>query len=231
MAIQQQTAKLQPDQHRQAGEMLARAFYDDPLSVYLVPNDAKRARVLPWMYERVVRYGSMYDGELLTNSSAAPLAPGASIPSSPLPLAGEGPGVREVNAVAVWLPPGLAHTPITRLVRAGLALAPFKFGLGAMGRFMAANHVERLRAKLAPEPHWYLWLIGVAPERQGHGLGSSLIEPMIARADADAIPCYLETHKERNVTFYERHGYNVVHTGNVAKDGPPYWCLKREPRR
>lgn len=205
MAIQQQTARLQPAQHRQAGEMLARAFYDDPLSVYLVPHDAKRARVLPWLYERVVRYGAMYDGELLVTPNS-------------------------VDGVAVWLPPGLSHTPITWLIRAGLALTPLKFGLGATGRFMAANHVERLRAKLAPEPHWYLWVIGVEPERQGRGLGSSLIEPMIARADADGLPCYLETHKERNVTFYEKHGYNAVHTGNVAKEGPPYWCLKREPR-
>jgi GNAT superfamily N-acetyltransferase len=285
MAIQQTTARLQPTQHRQAGEMLARAFYDDPLSVYLVPNDAKRARVLPWMYERVVRYGALYDGvlltassvtirssnalipssplppaglssseakeeglgvrevkgELLTDSSVTIRSPSASIASSPLPLAGEGSGVREdgerlttpdsIDGIAVWLPPGLSHTPITRLIRAGLALTPLKFGLGAMGRFMAANHVERLRAKLAPEPHWYLWVIGIEPEQQGRGLGSSLVEPMIARAETEGMPCYLETHKERNVAFYEKHGYNVVHSGNVPGSGPPYWCLKREPRR
>ena len=205
MAVQQSTAHLQPAQHRQAGEMLARAFYDDPLSVYLAPNDAKRARVLPWLYERIVRYGAMYDGELLTTGG--------------------------IDGVAVWLPPGLSHTPITRLVRAGLALTPLKFGLGALGRFMNANYVEQLRAKLAPEPHWYLWVIGVEPERQGRGLGGSLVEPMIVRADAERMPCYLETHKERNVAFYQKHGYNVVHSGHVPKGGPAFWCMKREARR
>ena len=120
---------------------------------------------------------------------------------------------------------------MTHLFRAGLALTPLKFGLSAMGRFLAANHVEKLRAQLAPEPHWYLWVIGVEPERQGRGLGSSLVEPMIAQADADGLPCYLETHKERNIAFYEKHGYNVVHSGNVPGGGPAYWCLKREPRR
>jgi hypothetical protein len=45
------------------------------------------------------------------------------------------------------------------------------------------------------------------------------------------MPCYLETHKERNVQFYEKHGYNVVHSGHVPRGGPAYWCLKREARR
>ncbi len=216
LAIQQTTAQLQPSQHRAASEILARAFHDDPLSVYLVPDDAKRARLLPWLYERIVRYGAMYNGELLSTSLPFPL--------------GKGPGVRS-DAVAVWMPPGLAHTPVLRLVRAGLAFTPIKFGLNTIGRFIAANTVERLRAKLAPEPHWYLWVIGVEPERQGQGLGSSLIEPMLQRADAEGAHCYLETHKKRNVAFYIKHGYNVVHSGSVPSGGPPYWCLKREPRR
>ena len=220
MAIQQQTARLQPAQHRAAGEMLARAFSDDPLSIYLAPNGVKRARVLPWLYERIVRYGAMYNGELLTTTDD----------HLPLPVPGRGQG-RGPSAVAVWLPPGLPYTPMLRLVRAGLAFTPLKFGLSAIPRFMAANHVEQLRAKLAPEPHWYLWVIGVEPERQGRGLGSSLIEPMLQRADADGLPCYLETHKERNVAFYNKHGYEVVHSGSVPNGGPPYWCLKREPRR
>jgi len=186
--------------------MLARAFYDDPLSVYLVPNDAKRARLLPWLYERIVRYGAMYNGELLTTSGS-------------------------VEGLALWLPPGLPHTPMLRLARSGLALAPLKFGLESIGRFMAANTVEHKRAKLAPEPHWYLWVIGVEPGRQGRATGTSLIEPILRRADTDGTPCYLETHKERNVTFYNKHGFQVVASGNVPKDGPPYWCLKREARR
>jgi GNAT superfamily N-acetyltransferase len=174
------------------------------------------------MYERVVRYGSMYDGELLATNLPFPL--------------GKGPGDGSVRArgpagVAVWLPPGLAHTPILRLVRAGLALTPLKFGLSALGRFMAANYVERLRKQLLPQPHWYLWVIGVDPPQQGRGLGSSLVQTMLERADADGLPCYLETHKSRNVTFYEKHGFSVIASGDVPKGGPPYWCMKREARR
>jgi GNAT superfamily N-acetyltransferase len=120
---------------------------------------------------------------------------------------------------------------VKRLIRSGLALAPLKFGLGSVPRLIATSTVEGLRAKLAPEPHWYLWVIGVEPSRQGQGLGGELIELMLARVDSDGLPSYLETHKERNVTFYQQYGYNVVHNGDVPNGGPPYWCLKREARR
>ncbi len=206
ITTQTQVTKLEPSQQRAAAEMLGRAFFDDPLSVYLLPDEAKRARLLPWMYERIVRYGLRYDGEVLATHGA-------------------------VDGVAVWLPPGLSHTPALRLVRVGLALTPIKFGLGAVGRFMAANHVERLRMQLAPEPHWYLWLIGVEPAQQGRGTGSALIAPMIERADRDRLPCYLETHKERNLTFYRKHGFEVVHAADMPHGGPPFWCLKRAARR
>ena len=34
---------------------------------------------------------------------------------------------------------------------------------------------------------------------------------LFSGADADRLPRYLETHRERNVAFYEKHGYNVSH--------------------
>jgi ribosomal protein S18 acetylase RimI-like enzyme len=197
--------------------MLARAFFDDPLSIYLSPDEQRRARVLPWLYECIVRYGAMYGatfgGELLVTPNG-------------------------LDGLAVWLPPRPTHVPVSRRLRAalvlfrtGLPFAPLKFGFDSIGRFMAANTVEHLRAKLAPEPHWYLWVIGVEPEHQGRGLGSSLIGPMLTRADAERKPCYLETHKEPNVRFYQKHGFDVVHSGYVPRDGPAYWCLKRPARR
>jgi ribosomal protein S18 acetylase RimI-like enzyme len=182
--------------------MLARAFFDDPLSVYLLPDEAKRARVLPWLYERTIRYGTLY-GDVFTT--------------------GEGDGV------AVWLPPGAFSTPVRQLVRAGLVLAPLKFGLGTMRRLMAADHVERLREKLLPDPHWYLWQLGVEPEQQGRGIGGALIGPVLQRADASGLPCYLETHKERNVTFYRRHGFEVIADDEPPGGVPHYWILIRHP--
>ena len=57
-----------------------------------------------------------------------------------------------------------------------------------------------------------------------------MIRPGLARADAAALPTSLETTKEANVAWYERHGFAVAATGQVSGDGVRYWVLRREPR-
>jgi predicted N-acetyltransferase YhbS len=79
------------------------------------------------------------------------------------------------------------------------------------------------------EPHHYLMVLGVDSEKQGQGVGSKLIAPGLARADADRLPCYLETMKTRNLDFYGKHGFEVVHAGEIPKGGPPFWTMRREP--
>jgi ribosomal protein S18 acetylase RimI-like enzyme len=80
-----------------------------------------------------------------------------------------------------------------------------------------------------PQPHWYLWVIGVEPERQRHGVGKALLRPMLERAAAEGAPCYLETHKERNVAYYQAFGFELVTEGSVPKGGPRFWTMRREP--
>lgn len=53
-----------------------------------------------------------------------------------------------------------------------------------------------------PEPpHWYLFILGTEPAAQGRGLASALLAHMLARADADGMPAYLESSSERNLAF------------------------------
>ncbi len=52
---------------------------------------------------------------------------------------------------------------------------------------------------------------------------------MLARCDAQGIPAYLESTKERNVEFYEHHGFAVTGTIDVPTDGPTLWTMWREP--
>ena len=41
-------------------------------------------------------------------------------------------------------------------------------------------------------PHWYLAIMGVAPEWQGRGLGTALMSPALEALDAAGTPAYLE---------------------------------------
>jgi GNAT superfamily N-acetyltransferase len=83
---------------------------------------------------------------------------------------------------------------------------------------------------LAPPEHWYLMLLGVDPARQGQGLGAEVMAPVLARADADRLPCWLETFDSRNVSFYLRHGFAVVEEGVEPTSGLRYRLMLRDPR-
>jgi GNAT superfamily N-acetyltransferase len=107
-----------------------------------------------------------------------------------------------------------------------LAIVP---GLGR--RLPAANvgnaRIERAHREL--EPHWYLAVLGVDPPRQGAGIGTALLAPVLAQCDRDGIGAYLETATERDIAFYARFGFRV--TGELGfPRGPRLWPMWRDPR-
>jgi ribosomal protein S18 acetylase RimI-like enzyme len=86
-----------------------------------------------------------------------------------------------------------------------------------------------LHQRHVPEPHWYLMVIGVDPDRQRQGIGTALIDPVLRRADTQGLRSFLETNKESRIPFYERLGFQVVEHGTV--DGlPDSWGMVRSPR-
>ncbi len=169
---------------------LGRAFEDYPLIRYALPDDRYRLRAATCLYGAIVRY-CLAHGEVFTTP--------------------------DVAGVACWLPPGGEFPTFWAMVRAGMLRVPFRFGWTGFRRLNAFDAVaQRLHRVHAAAPQWYLWAIGVEPSRQGQGVGRRLVHPILARADAAGLPCYLETHKEKNVGIYERFGFRVV-----AREGAP----------
>ena len=61
------------------------------------------------------------------------------------------------------------------------------------------------------EPLSYLSHVGVAPERQGEGIGTALMHDGLARAEFDGVAAaWLETSKATNATYYKRFGFRTV---------------------
>jgi ribosomal protein S18 acetylase RimI-like enzyme len=195
---------LESAQQGRAGALLARAFHHDPLYVLLLPDERKRSDRLSWLFDRVIHYALLY-GDVHTT------------------LALEG--------VACWLPPGQTRLTLGRAVRSGLYATPLKMGIAAYRRFdLYERFSGRLHQLFAPQPHWYLWAIGADAENQGRGVGSRLLEPLLRRADARREACYLETGSERNVRFYEKHGFKVAGQGCVPEIGVRVWAMRRDAR-
>ena len=78
------------------------------------------------------------------------------------------------------------------------------------------------------EPHWYLEGLGTHPDWQRRGLASEVLAPVLDRCDTDALPAYLETHRESNIPFYRRHGFEVIDTRQLSNGAPRMWQMWRE---
>ncbi len=193
--------RLGADDATEAGRLIARAFADDPLLVHLLPERADRLRL-----------------------AEAHLVPGVRL----LAEHGEVWRTPDYAGVACWVPPRVVVPwPPREVTRERLAAA---VGAEPATAFLAAAAHLGERAKAIPlPPHWYLALLAVEPGRQGQGVGSALLAPVLARADAAGEPVRLETVAPRNVPFYERHGFAVAETG-TEPNGLPYWLMVRSSR-
>lgn len=77
-------------------------------------------------------------------------------------------------------------------------------------------------------PIYYIWFLGVAPQAQGSGKGSELMDKMLADARLMARPVYLETSTAANLPFYRRHGLEVFH--ELALDYRIYMLNNRKDK-
>jgi ribosomal protein S18 acetylase RimI-like enzyme len=177
--------------------VLARAFLDDPVTVWAFRGERTRLR---WA-ERLFRArlaGLLDQDETYTTADVAGGALWA-LPNQWRPRAGE----------------IVRYFPLVRGV-----------GRHLVEVIRGFDRMERVHPK---SPHYYLAVLGTEPERQGEGIGSALIRPVLEECDVQEIPAYLESSKEHNLAFYARHGFRV--TGEIElPNGPPVWLMWRDPR-
>ena len=60
------------------------------------------------------------------------------------------------------------------------------------------------------EDHWYLAFIALDPSKQGQGLGSLILKEALKVVDEQGKIAYLESSNPKNMTLYERHGFETM---------------------
>ena len=183
-------------------QILAAAFHNDAMFVFIEPDGDRRRRVLPWFFGTAIRIGR--------HLGRVDLDP--------------------ERGVAIWLRPG-AHFGMLAIIRSGLVLAPLRFGRSAMKRFgRLTSAFEEAGARVRGDRYWHLFILGVEPGHQGQGVGRRLLAPVLAQADAAGERCHLETLEERNLAFYS--GLRFAVGEKVSRPGlPTFWTMMREPAR
>lgn len=104
------------------------------------------------------------------------------------------------------------------------ACGPFADRIAIIGELQAAAHPSHA-------VHAYLPFIGVAPEGQGRGIGSSLLEARLRDLDKAGLPAYLEASTIQSARLYRRHGFEHMDNTIDLPDGPSLYPMWREPAR
>jgi GNAT superfamily N-acetyltransferase len=178
---------------------LCRAFADDPVMAHVFRNPSRQAKAMRAYFSSQMRGDYLPFGGCYTTD--------------------------DHRGAAVWGPAGkpllTGWAGIANLVKV------FPYVVSHMKSTL--DLISLIESMHPHEPHWYLATLGTDPEAQGRGIGSALMRPVLEQCDAEGLPAYLESSKERNVPFYARHGFAVVKEVPLPHGGPSIWTMWREP--
>ncbi|WP_428682103.1 GNAT family N-acetyltransferase [Sphingopyxis sp.] len=126
-------------------------------------------------------------------------------------------------AASLWRAPGQAGSGTLEFLRTVLPLiATFGNALPRGLKVQGGIDAHRPRGRF-----WYLHYVGVRTAHQGKGHGGRIIRAQTAVADAEGLPCWLETATPENVPLYERLGFATEVEWNVPGGGPHFWGMMR----
>lgn len=195
---------LEKNQIHKATEIMVDAFNQDPMFQYIEPeNVTKKEKISFIFWNSTLELAQNYQHIYTT---------------------------KDIKGIAAWMPPEvypMGVLDILKLLRLGFYKMPFTLGFEGLKRFLPLFELmDKYHSQNMHQPHWYLFGLGVSSSSQGQGIGRSLIQPILNRADAEGLPCYLETFTEKGVHFYQKNDFEVVITDEkIAK----FWTMKREP--
>lgn len=184
--------------------LLARAFADDPYFGYLVASGANRTQRMQAGWTAILRYTSARLAATYTTHDRA--------------------------GAAIWQPPHFAAPSRLEGLRLGLATARMRGWSRTRAISDAVREIDSRRRLHVPDPHYYLEALGVDVGRQGKGIGSALVRPVLDRCDANGLAASLETANPRSLPLYERLGFHTVEEMTVRGAGIECWLMVRMPQ-
>jgi GNAT superfamily N-acetyltransferase len=182
--------------------VLGRAFYADPPFIWMLPDPATRLSRSGKLFATILRAEALQHGGVEVARAGG-----------------------EIVGGAIWLPPGHWQPEVRQQIR---ALPGY---VRAFGRRLGHGSalVQALARAHPREPHWYLYVIGVDPSRQGQGVAGMLLRSRLRRCDQDGHPAYLEASKPASVPLYQHFDFEPTGTPSVPDGAPVITAMWRHP--
>lgn len=183
--------------------VLSRAFCNDPLFTYFFPEQGTRTELSFYTFMFIAAHA---------------LANGFIVGTSP-----------DIEGAAIWLPSEKLERGLIDQIRFGALTTLIRQGKKTIDRQMSASlHMQSIHRHLLPSSHLYLSTIGIDEQWRGKGLASILMRPGLDMADKKKLPCYLDTHNERNIAVYEHYGFRVINESIIPDSTVRHWSMMRK---
>jgi hypothetical protein len=177
------------------------AFNDDPLWSWMFPDPGKRGEQHATIFGLYVESALPNEGVWMADDRA--------------------------SAVAVFTAPAKPELSESAEAR----LEPFlteTLGDDAPARL---ETLKRFEAAIPQgRTFYYLSLLGTRLDSRGQGLGMGLLAELVAQADLDGQPTYLESTNPDNNRRYERLGFKAQNRFSTPDDSHTVTTMWREPR-
>jgi ribosomal protein S18 acetylase RimI-like enzyme len=186
-------------------QTFSRAFNNDPLTMYMFPEEKERQDFMQNYFRFRVKYGILY-GEVYATTE-------------------------NFEGLAIWIKPKNNEMTMWKMLRAGGMKLFRAMGKETIDRmFEIERYTSKIHHETIKENLWHLSPIGVDPEHQGKGYASKLLRAMMKKFDEEKVACFLETQVERNVEIYKRYGFTIANKTKIPKTELTHWIMIREPQ-
>lgn len=120
------------------------------------------------------------------------------------------------------------ETIALQIMRGGLLLGrliPLFFHLSGATLHLLNTYIRITRSATPPCPHHYLIMIGVQPQEQGKGIGTTLLRHLLNAviADEESQGVALDTENEENIELYRKFGFTLSKETQVGH--LPVYCM------
>ena len=120
---------------KKAGDVISRAFHDDPLYSHIIHDEDDRKKYFPYLFMAYILY-SLEFGEMYSTSS-------------------------NLEGLALWLPSGAAHFTPEQAKQCGADPFFMRIGWDYLERLKINDQVIESHKQLITEPHMYLMVLCV----------------------------------------------------------------------
>ncbi len=194
--------KLRIEDLAKASTTLGEAFNSYPIFEYIIPDPTYRKKHLKYLCDFLLRLG-ISKGEVIAPSDT-------------------------IEGVSIWLPSTGTKSSNIDAIRAGLFNLFFQINLKTFSRFMKIGSIKGTkRTTVIKGPYYLCDMIGVNPIFQRRGFGRKMLKTKLLDCDKFKMPCYLETSKFSNISYYEKFGFTLFYEYKIQDIS--VYCLLREP--